>query len=607
MILNTKLMAEEIKPMDFNVASEKPDSPLTKSQELQSAYDKGDRPETNENLQYAMDRGWKPETTTLYNPNGQSITVDKSSPLYGKYTSEGWTTTQPKADNPTTSTTPTTPTDTTPTTTTDTPKLSDTAQAAANAVQSAADMAEQQMASLTSQFEKYREGLDANMNSTIDSIERTFAARKEQMNQINQSTLGGLAIAGNRAGRQRYATEIQTSILSAEERAGVARLNELDIQEQQLIQQAKFAALSGEWEAFNNYQSRLTELHSNKVNALLDLNTLMKQEEDRIYQKQQQALLDEQQETQFLYQEATNKVNSYLSVGFDMSEIPKQQIAEIEEGLQLPTGTFERYYEGIKSINIEEQLAGNIDTTKKIMDILAMVPNNSTIEINGIEYPGMKEVSTMGMDTTMMTTDYKNWLLTGQDTAFGDYMRTKKLEENGLPTNVNSQIDSLSKSFESSPIVQNFVDVQNKKRSVDAIIEMGVGGPGDLALVFEFMKALDPTSVVRESEYESAAKSGNIFLGTMAKFNGYLKAEGGFLPDSVKNSFKAITNEKYNIVAQQYDNYYNETARKINMKLAPYNMSDGEDYLVNFKFADPNDPFGDVNWGDLDSYISSGF
>jgi len=187
MILNTKLMAEEIKPMDFNVASEKPDSPLTKSQELQSAYDKGDRPETNENLKYAMDRGWQPETTTLYNPSGQSITVAKSSPLYGKYTSEGWTTTQPKADT-TTPTTPTTPATTTPT---DTPKLSDTAQAAANAVQSTADMVEQQITSFISQFEKYRDGFDANMNSTIDSIERTFAARKEQMKQINQSTLGG--------------------------------------------------------------------------------------------------------------------------------------------------------------------------------------------------------------------------------------------------------------------------------------------------------------------------------------------------------------------------------------------------------------------------------
>ena len=75
------------------------------------------------------------------------------------------------------------------------------------------------------------------------------------------------------------------------------------------------------------------------------------------------------------------------------------------------------------------------------------------------------------------------------------------------------------------------------------------------------MKALDPTSVVRESEYESAAKSGNIFAGVYAKFNGYLKEKGGFLPNNVKKSFLDITNQKLGVVEGQYNNLRNEYRR----------------------------------------------
>lgn len=106
--------------------------------------------------------------------------------------------------------------------------------------------------------------------------------------------------------------------------------------------------------------------------------------------------------------------------------------------------------------------------------------------------------------------------------------------------------------FETNQIVKDFNTILNKQITVSNIIEAGVGGPGDLAIVFEFMKALDPNSVVRETEYDNAAKSGNIFRGMFAKFNGYLKEEGGFLPDQVKQSFKELVGIKYDASFQQY-------------------------------------------------------
>ena len=144
------------------------------------------------------------------------------------------------------------------------------------------------------------------------------------------------------------------------------------------------------------------------------------------------------------------------------------------------------------------------------------------------------------------------------------------------------KMESIAKTFDANPIVKQFAETQNKYQSVQGIIDSGVGGPGDLALVFEFMKALDPDSVVRESEYESAAKSGNIFKGAYARFNGYLKAEGGFLPPEVKESFMKITKLKMEVAREQYRNLRAEYGQRINTQTG---RSDGEQQLVDYEGA----------------------
>lgn len=121
----------------------------------------------------------------------------------------------------------------------------------------------------------------------------------------------------------------------------------------------------------------------------------------------------------------------------------------------------------------------------------------------------------------------------------------------------NQTIDNeraLFNQFNGEPIVKDFNTILAKKMSVERILQAKLGGPGDLATVYEFMKALDPTSVVRETEYASAAKSGNIFAGAYARYNGYLKEQGGFLPDSVKSGFMSIIDSKLAVQQQLYNN-----------------------------------------------------
>ena len=142
-----------------------------------------------------------------------------------------------------------------------------------------------------------------------------------------------------------------------------------------------------------------------------------------------------------------------------------------------------------------------------------------------------------------------------------------------LPEKTIDNVRSEANSFRQEAIVKTYSDVLNKKMSVEAMVGSGLGGPADLAIVFEFMKALDPTSVVRESEYEAASAAGNIFAGTFAKFNGYLKPEGGFLPDTVKEGFLDLVDVKMDSSTKQYENLYNQYSKRIN-NIANANVAD---------------------------------
>ncbi len=127
--------------------------------------------------------------------------------------------------------------------------------------------------------------------------------------------------------------------------------------------------------------------------------------------------------------------------------------------------------------------------------------------------------------------------------------------------NTNQMSDNeraLMGQFRGEQIVKDYNEILSQKGTIDAYIQNGVGGPADLALVFSFMKGLDPTSVVREAEYDTAAKSGNIFQGAFARFNGYFKENGGFLPENVRNEFQNLVNQKLAVKESQYKNVVNQ-------------------------------------------------
>lgn len=259
-------------------------------------------------------------------------------------------------------------------------------------------------------------------------------------------------------------------------------------------------------------------------------------------------------------------------------DLEKQQISENLRNIQTAINVIRSN----KALSTEEE-----DRTRgSIMDILTNYGGSAFNGIDTSEIDAMEKAAgyPKGMLTNAIKAMKKNELLGRSNIKEVDgslynittdddgNIKTELLvkgtpkasAESGLtPAQINSTVNSIASAFDNEPIVKTYNETINKARTVEQIINSGVGGPGDLALVFEFMKGLDPTSVVRESEYASASKSGNIFSGVMAQFNGYLKPEGGFLPDKVKQAFNSILQSKLDTVTQQYQNLKSEYQRQI--------------------------------------------
>lgn len=86
--------------------------------------------------------------------------------------------------------------------------------------------------------------------------------------------------------------------------------------------------------------------------------------------------------------------------------------------------------------------------------------------------------------------------------------RAKDLE-NAQEEGLNDSAQKLRKEFKADKMVQRFEKVNAEFSSVVNVVERG-DWPSDLATVFQFMKTLDPTSVVREGEFDNAAKTTGI-------------------------------------------------------------------------------------------------
>ena len=412
---------------------------------------------------------------------------------------------------------------------------------------------------------------DADLQQQFLGITQQWDARIADMQRINQQREASIKTTGIRLG-SRYtggAGGIFGGIISEEERQGVARIGEFEGRKQAALSAAKQAQREHNWLVYSKQVDLAEKAYEAKQKEVTALNKITQEKNQKIKDKEKEVSRDTTI-SGLMDQGITNPQQILALLNFGGGDFTAKEIADT-----------------IKNLTPEDadKITGKAKDFKSFIDIGLIDGTLPKLE------QWKKYVDLTTGDEALSVAEAEKLQVPFGTTKSQAYGIIPKKDMSDLPQKTILQIDSIRKEFDGSQIVKDFVLVQNKLISFASIIDSKLGGPGDLALVFEFMKALDPTSVVREQEYANAAASGNIFIGTYARFNGYLKPEGGFLPDNVKKAFLEIVNQKYSAVEKQYDNLYNEKGRLINKKT---NQSDGVDYLTNYKQVNLNNIDGKI-------------
>ncbi len=110
----------------------------------------------------------------------------------------------------------------------------------------------------------------------------------------------------------------------------------------------------------------------------------------------------------------------------------------------------------------------------------------------------------------------------------------------------NGVIDAKTRQGINKDITQLTKDtklIANTAKDLDKLAKMKTG-PASIAMVFKFMKALDPTSVVREGEFATAANSGGIPESVMNYYNRLM--QGDILPEKAKREFLTTSKQLAN-------------------------------------------------------------
>lgn len=114
------------------------------------------------------------------------------------------------------------------------------------------------------EIEQFRARASSTNLAIIASIQRQFAQRKKEMEEINRRTEQMYRTYGYRTESFRYSPTF-ISIISAEERSSVDRLNKLDIEEQGLILQAQQAHEAADWKFFGVQMAMIEKLRDEKT------------------------------------------------------------------------------------------------------------------------------------------------------------------------------------------------------------------------------------------------------------------------------------------------------------------------------------------------------
>lgn len=122
-------------------------------------------------------------------------------------------------------------------------------------------------------FDSYSDMLDDEEQQIVSSIRGIYRQIADEQRDANKRQLASFQNFGIREGGSRYAGEVQQGILNAEERAGLARIQEIAVKEASEIAAAKKASAEKKWEYFMKKRDEIKTLRDKRqeeINKLRD-------------------------------------------------------------------------------------------------------------------------------------------------------------------------------------------------------------------------------------------------------------------------------------------------------------------------------------------------
>ncbi|HAM55009.1 MAG TPA: hypothetical protein DCQ64_06240 [Candidatus Rokubacteria bacterium] len=139
----------------------------------------------------------------------------------------------------------------------------------------------------------------------------------------------------------------------------------------------------------------------------------------------------------------------------------------------------------------------------------------------------------------------------------------------------------LRQEFQGTPL---FKDTQIISSAYDKIANTSDTGPGDISLIFAYMKLMDPGSTVREGEFATAANAGSIPQSLLTTYN---KARDG---DKLAPELRAQFRREAKTLHDNQMSRYRQAAEQYR-RLAPGVGASPDDVVLDYGYgAQPSQP-----------------
>lgn len=390
---------------------------------------------------------------------------------------------------------------------------------------------EDQVNAFNEQLTQFGATLDAQTNAQIAGLGAEFKRRAEEMKRINQARQGGLALFGARAGRTRFAPEIQAGIISNEEREASGRISALIAQEQELVRAARAANTSKQFSLFAQKMGNIREIQDRKRQELLDLNVIAKQESERISAKaqaQREQAITAQQEIEKIAELTAPLLLSQDAAG-ELVRPSQEDIFAIaqESGLDplFLNKAVQTEFERLSTFTADARKSALAFSTAQAKERRA-----ESSELRAQQLQAGKITLQQGaidINQAKLVTEQ----VAAEARARGDLS----------PDQFNTA-QELNKSVTGSQQFKDLLDIRNGLRGVEIGLSQETGF-GDIAAINSFQRMIDPGATVRSEDVKLLQEAAGLFSKLDTKFQRDKLEKGDKLPPDVRKRMLDLSKE----------------------------------------------------------------